>query len=296
MEINKNYTSPIVVHDLYKKYKKGNVLANNNISLQVNQGEILGLLGANGAGKTTLDRQITTEVIPTSGSIKVFGIDVVKNPTEAKSLMGILPQEQKPYDRYTVYHLMRIFGKMRGLSSADAKFRADELTDYLYLSEYRNTLVSNLSGGLRRRLLIGIASLAKPKLFLLDEPTTALDPKSRRDVWNILKDYKNQGSTLVLTTHYMEEAEALCDRVGIMRNGKLFAIDTVQNLKTRLGYKYKLSYRVNSTENIEKTIYGAEDSELLYKIRNMNVSNYAVSETTLEDVYLAITDSLLNPE
>ena len=222
MEITNNDASqavlPLVVEKINKQYK-GGVKANIDISLSINPGEILGILGPNGAGKTTLVRQITTELLPTSGSIRVFGIDVVAEPIRAKNVMGIVPQEAELYESLSVKQTLRIFGKLRGLNNQDANRRADELISDLRLEEHRNVIGMKLSGGLKRRVMVGLAALGNPQLIVMDEPTTGLDPQSRRGLWALLRDYRDRGATILLTTHYMEEAESLCDRVGIIQNG-----------------------------------------------------------------------------
>ena len=278
-------TLPLVVEGISKRYK-GGLWANRDISLTVRPGEVLGLLGPNGAGKTTLVRQITTELLPTSGEIRVFGMDVVREPTQVKSMMGIVPQEQTPYLFYSVYHLLRMFGKLRGLSPRQAKARSNELMAELDLEEHRNVRVELLSGGLRRRALVGIAALARPSLFVLDEPTTGLDPHSRRDVWSLIRKYREEGATVLLTTHYMEEAEMLCDRVGIIQDGRLFALDTVPNLRALHGYEFKVTYSVNG--DLE-TVYGKDDRELVARVQSRGISQFSVARTNLEDVYLALT-------
>ena len=156
--------SPLEIRDLNKRYKSG-VWANRDITLNAEPGEILGILGPNAAGKTTLVRQITTELLPTSGEVRVLGHDVVAHPDTVKALLGIVPQEAELFDYLTVYQHLRIFGKLRGLFPRDAARRAEELVGDLRLDDHRNTEVKKLSGGLRRRLLIGIAALAWPPLM-----------------------------------------------------------------------------------------------------------------------------------
>ena len=280
---------PLVVAGICKQYR-GGVRANEDISFVVEPGEILGILGPNGAGKTTLVRQITTELMPTSGSIRVFGVDVVADPIRVKNMMGIIPQEGTLYPSLTVGQTFRIFGKLRGLSSRDAKVRADELVAELRLGEHRDVIGENLSGGLKRRVMVGIAALGNPGLIVMDEPTTGLDPQSRRDLWALLRDHRERGSTILLTTHYMEEAETLCDRVGIIQRGRLLALDTVQNLRAAHGFEFKVTYTTNGGDNKTHTIYGKDDGELLERIRAQGIRQFSVARTSLEDVYLALTD------
>ena len=279
---------PLALRNVSKQYSTG-IWANRDVTLTAEKGEILGLLGPNGAGKTTLLRQITTELFPTTGEIRVFGHDAVTEPNVVKGLMGIVPQEGTLFGYLTVYHHLRIFGKLRGLSSKRASQRADELITELRLEEHRNVLAEKLSGGLKRRVLIGIAALANPPLMVLDEPTTGLDPQARRDLWSVLRRYRENGATVLLTTHYMEEAEALCDRVGIISHGHLLALDTVANLRASRGYEFKLTYSREGSGAEPDVIYGSDDGELIERVRGMGINQFNVSQTNLEDVFLALT-------
>ena len=171
-----------------------------------------------------------------------------------------------------------IFG-LRGLSSV-------ELIADLRLEEHKDKPTDELSGGLKRRLLVGIAALVDPPLMVLDEPSAGLDPEARHDLWDLLRGYRRQGATVLLTTHNMEEAEVLCDRVGIIQDGSLLALDTVPNLKARHGFAYKITFDVDAKT---ETTYGASDKELVEQVQDRGIRQYAVSRTTLEDVYLGLT-------
>ena len=278
---------PVEVQNLNKQYKKG-PWANRDISLTVEWGEVLGILGPNGAGKTTLVRQITTELVPTSGNVYVMGHDAVAEPNLVKSFLGVVPQEANLFYGLSLWHHLRIFGKLRGLSRRNAVRRAEELISQLGLGEHRDKPSERLSGGLRRRLLVGIAALAEPPLLVLDEPTTGLDVESRRSLWELLRSYKRPDSGVLLTTHYMEEAEALCDRVGIIQGGRLLALDTVANLRSSLGFDYKATYESDAGT---QTLYGDDERALVEQLRERRVDQYAIGRTTLEDVYLAITNA-----
>jgi len=253
-------------------------------------GEILGILGPNGAGKTTLVRQITTELLPTSGSVHIMGYDAVTEPNEVKALLGVVPQEGRLFEHLTVRQHLRIFGKLRGLTPKHAAARAEELVVGLRLEDYGNTSIAKLSGGMRHRILIGLAALAHPPLMVLDEPTTGLDPQSRRDLWSLLRGFREQGSSVLLTTHYMEEAEALCDRVGIIKAGELIALDTVANLSASLGFSYKITYSPDEKPGEFVTVYGSDNEELVEQVRAQGVNDYAVARTNLEDIYLAFVE------
>ena len=280
---------PLAVENINKQHK-GGIKANTDISLSVRPGEILGILGPNGAAKTTLVRQITTELIPTSGSIRVFGIDVVAEPTRAKNVMGIVPQEAELYESLSVKQTLRIFGKLRGLNSKDANRRAEELISDLRFEEHPNVVGMKLSGGLKRRSMVDLAALGNPRLIVMDEPTTGLDPQSRRDLWTLLREYRERKSTIPLTSHYMQEAESLCNRVGIIQNGRLLALDTVPNLKAAHSYEFKITYSTNGNENKTNTIYGKSDQELVEQVQAKGIRQFNAARTSLEDVYLALTN------
>jgi len=282
---------PLEVRSLSKRYK-GGVWANRDINLTGNPGEILGILGPNGAGKTTLVRQITTELLPTSGSIHVLGHDVVREPSKVKASLGVVPQESGLFDYLTVYQHLRIFAKLRGLKPLESGAKAEQLIQDLDLIEHRNVPVANLSGGLRRRLLVGIAALAQPPVMVLDEPTTGLDPQSRRNLWSALRTYREQGAFVLLTTHSMEEAEALCDRVGIIQEGRLLVLDTVEGLRANYGLQFKVTYFPNGSARDGVTLYGADDQELVARVRGMGFQQFFVGRTNLEDVYLAVTGGI----
>ena len=276
---------PVEVRGLDKTYRNG-THANRDITLSVRRGELLGILGPNGAGKTTLVRQITTELVPTSGDVRVFGIDAVAHPNRVKGLMGVMPQEANLYYQLSVRHHLRIFGKLRGLPRREASGRARELIHDLRMEQHRDKAANELSGGLRRRLLLGIAALADPPLMVLDEPSAGLDPESRHALWKLLRSYRRRGATVLLTTHYMEEAEALCDRVGIIQDGRLLALDTIANLRADHGFEYKVVYEADDRTH---TVYGADDASLVRQVQSDGIREYSVSRTTLEDVYLGLT-------
>ncbi len=275
----------VEVANLTKQYRDGTV-ANRDISFTVQAGEFLGILGPNGAGKTTLVRQITTELFPTAGHVRVFGIDAVSQPNEVKRYMGVMPQEAGLSFGLSVRHHLRIFGKLRGLPAKLASRRAEELISTLGLQEHRDKSADHLSVGLRRRVLLGIALLADPPLMVLDEPSAGLDPEARHDLWDRLRDAHRSGTTILLTTHNMDEAEVLCDRVGIVQDGSLLTLDTVESLKAAYGYQYKITF--DSAAGTE-TVYGSDDRTLVQQVQAKGIRQYTVARTTLEDVYLSLT-------
>jgi len=187
------------VRGLVKQYADG-TRANRGIDLDVRSGEVVAVLGPNGAGKTTFLRQLTTELRPSGGTIRVFGIDVVAEPQRAKRLMGITPQEAGMFESLTVREHLQLFARLKGLARRAADAATTEVIALLALSEHERRSVGSLSGGLRRRILIGLALLGDPPLLVLDEPTTGLDPASRRTVWSVLRQIVQQGTTVVLST------------------------------------------------------------------------------------------------
>ena len=269
--------------DLVALRKRVTTLLNLESSLDA---EMLAIGLSSGADEICLVPENRQE-ITTEG-----GLDVVADPTAAKRLLGVMPQESDFFDYLTVYQHLRILAKLRGIKPRDAGARADQLIEDLDLVEYRNMTADRLSGGLRRRVLLGIAAIAQPPVMVLDEPTTGLDPQSRRSLWSLLRKYREQGAFVLLTTHSMEEAEALCDRVGIIQGGRVLALDTVANLRANHGFQYKITYFPNGSTSDGVTLYGANDQELVSRVMGMGIQQYSVGQTNLEDVYLAITGGM----
>ena len=277
------------IEGVSKRYADG-TWANREVSLTINQGEIVTLLGPNGAGKTTLVRQITTELLPTSGEIRVLGHDPVSEPNAVKALLGVVPQDAGLYWDLSAKQHFRLLGKMRGLPGRRARARADELVRSLGLEEHADKATQTLSSGLKRRVMIGIATCAEPPILVLDEPTTGLDPEARRDLWALIREYRREGRTVLLTTHYMEEAEALSDRTGIILKGRLAAIYTLQNLRAAHNLEFKITFRRDGSHDEDESIFGLDDGELVNRVRSMGVTEYSVSRATLEDVYLTLIE------
>jgi len=277
----------IDVRDLSKRYRDG-VLANDGIELSIPRGAVFGVLGPNGAGKTTMVRQITGELAPTSGAIRVHGIDIVDRPLAAKALMGVVPQEANPYTHLKSFEHLTLFGRLHGLSRDDARRRAGELIALLGLGGHERVLTMHLSGGLKRKLLVGIALMAEPPVLVLDEPTTGLDPHSRREVWDVLASLPAQGTTILITTHYMEEAETLCDTVAVMGSGRILAMGTVEELRDLCRNQYRATYGGGNARR-RQTVYGLTHREVADELQQRGVREYTIGKTTLEDVYLELT-------
>ena len=218
----------IKLENLTKKF--GDLTAVNNLSFEILRGEIFGLLGKNGAGKTTTIKMLTLQLNPTSGQIFFEDKLPQGNEVAIKNLIGIVPQHLNFDQDLTVYENLELHARLYHLPKNLRQQKIDELLNFVELQKVKNSFVKSLSGGMKRRLLIIRALIHSPKILFLDEPTVALDPQVRRKIWELIQNLKAQGITIILTTHYIEEAEFLCDRVAIMNVGKLIALDTTKNL------------------------------------------------------------------
>ena len=206
----------------------------DGVSLEVRKGTVFGLLGANGAGKTTLVRIVATQLLPSAGGVRVLGYDAVKQPQMVRRRVAVVPQEGRPLLLQTPFEHIVTYLVSRGLGYGQAKRQADATLTALNLIQYRDTLCANLSGGLRQRVLIAMAMSSDAELLLLDEPTIGLDPIARIDVWNLIRKYVADGRTILLTTHYMDEAEQLSDSVAIINRGRLVTMGTPSEIKASL--------------------------------------------------------------
>ncbi len=277
------------VRGLVKHYSDG-TQANCGIDLDVRRGEVMAILGPNGAGKTTFLRQLTTELRPTSGAIKIFDIDAIAQPERAKRLMGITPQEAGLFETLTVREHLELFARLKGLSKREAWQQTDEIVVELGLVAEKGKRVGKLSGGQRRRILIGLALLGTPPLLVLDEPTTGLDPASRQEVWRSIRVAVSQGATIILSTHYMEEAEALSDRIGIISAGQLIALGSLNELFGRLDKSYRLSYRDPLDPFNEPAVhFFATFAAAQAHVAHEQLSEYSIARASLEDVYFTLT-------
>ncbi len=219
-----------IVHaqGLIKDY--GSLRAVHQIDFEITSGECFGFLGPNGAGKTTVMGIIHCFIPPTSGKVTVFGMDVTHHPSEIKARAGVMPQDNNLDPDLTVFENLIVYARYFDIQKKDSSRLAWELLDFVEMKEKADVKIQKLSGGMKRRLLLARSLINSPELLLLDEPTTGLDPHSRHAVWNRLNHLKSNGMTLILTTHYMEEAENLCDRVAIMDSGEIVTIDTPLSL------------------------------------------------------------------
>src|SRR5579863_1371199 len=221
--------------DLTKVYTGTDFRAVDELNLSVGVGEIFGLLGPNGAGKTTTAGILTTRVIPTSGSAFISNIDVVAHPALAKQLVGVVSQTNTLDRQLNVWENLYYHGRLFGIAAAESRQIADELLERFQLAKWGKASVYALSGGMAQRLMVARSIFHKPAVLFMDEPTAGLDPQSRLLLWDILRDLNAEGQTILLTTHYMEEADQLCGRVAIMDHGKVLALDTPARLKQGVG-------------------------------------------------------------
>jgi len=228
--------APIIrTEELTKVYPRADFAAVDRLNLEVEAGEIFGLLGPNGAGKTTTAGILTTRVVPTSGRAFVGGVDVAAHPALAKQLSGIVSQQNTLDRQLTVFENLYFHGRLFGMGSAVSRRVAGELLEQFQLEKWAKASVYALSGGMAQRLMVARAIFHRPAVLFLDEPTAGLDPQSRLALWGILESLNREGQTILLTTHYMEEADKLCDRVAIMDHGRILALDTPNALKRGLG-------------------------------------------------------------
>jgi ABC-2 type transport system ATP-binding protein len=223
--------SVIHTEDLTKVYQGTDFAAVDHLNLDVRAGEIFGLLGPNGAGKTTTAGMLTTRVVPTSGRAFLGGVDIAAHPALAKQLSGIVSQQNTLDRQLTVWENLYFHGRLFGIGAKASRRTADELLEQFQLSRWAKASVYALSGGMAQRLMVARAIFHRPSVLFLDEPTAGLDPQSRLALWELLGGLHEQGQTILLTTHYMEEADQLCDRVAIMDHGKILALDTPAALK-----------------------------------------------------------------
>ena len=226
-----------IIHtvDLTKVYAGSDFAAVDELNLSVAAGEIFGLLGPNGAGKTTTAGMLTTRVIPTAGRAYVGSVDVIGHPARAKQLIGVVSQTNTLDRQLTVWENLYFHGRLFGISAAESRRVADELLEQFHLTKWARASVFALSGGMAQRLMVARSIFHRPAVLFMDEPTAGLDPQSRLALWEILGELHAAGQTILLTTHYMEEAEHLCDRVAIMDHGRILALDTPAGLKRSVG-------------------------------------------------------------
>jgi lipooligosaccharide transport system ATP-binding protein len=227
MRASEQHTA-IVAKDLVKRY--GTLEAVRGVSFEVRQGEVVGFLGPNGAGKTTTVRMLSCFLPPTSGTATIFGVDVQQGPREVKRMLGICPQENNLDPDFNVLKNLTVYARYFGLTGRPARERAREILSQLALTDKLASQVEALSGGMKRRLILARALLNDPRVLILDEPTTGLDPQARHAIWDRIRAFRAAGTTVLLTTHYMEEAAQLCDRIILIDHGRILREGTPAGL------------------------------------------------------------------
>jgi ABC-2 type transport system ATP-binding protein len=271
----------IELQGLTKDY--GRIRAIDGLSFQIGRNEIFGLLGPNGAGKSTTIKILTTLVKPTGGRALLDDFDVVRSPLEVKKRIGVVPQENNLDRELSAFDNLRIYGLLHHLAGLEQKI--EEQLRSVGLWERRRDNIQTFSGGMQRRLMIARAALGGPRVLFLDEPTIGLDPQVRREIWNMIRRLRAQGGTVLLTTHYIEEAEALSDRVGILSRGKLIALDTPANLKKMVG-EFVVEYADRDGSRVYRMCASREDAQCHLQEAETEV---AMRRSNLEDVFVMLT-------
>jgi ABC-2 type transport system ATP-binding protein len=252
--------SILEAHDLQKKY--GDFTAVKGISFDIQEGEIFSLLGPNGAGKTTTISMLSTLYTPTSGDATIAGHSITKHPMAVKQVIGVIPQDIALYEDLTARENLLFWGQMYGLGGSPLNRRIDEVLEQIGLVDKAKDRIKTYSGGMKRRVNIGVGLLHKPRLLFMDEPTVGIDPQSRRAILETVKDLNKQGMTVLYTTHYMEEAQELSNRVGIIDHGELIALGTQKELTQQVGQTETLILHLGENDNAQalaKSIEGIKD-------------------------------------
>ena len=293
---------------LTKSYKGSKLPALNNISLSIDSKQIFTMLGRNGAGKTTFVRICATQLMPSSGRISVLGHDIVKCPDKVQNQISAIPQEGRPLRALTPWDHVYNWLRIRGESNSIAKEKAAQILKKLDLYDARNVPAMNLSGGMKQKVLVAMALAPDAQLLFLDEPTIGLDPVSRRQVWSAIKDWKDQDRTILLTTHYMDEAELLADYIVIIDKGKIIAKGTMNELRKIVPYELRIDVPkinldkrlmslgsvVDSGANFVRIFIYETDAEKIYdRALKMNIQ-FTVSPITLDDVFVYLVGNKNN--
>jgi len=312
----------VIAENLVKTYRKGAVRALDDLSLDVEEGTVLGVLGPNGAGKTTVVRVLSTLLVPDSGHATVGGIDVVKNPKAVRQIIGLSGQYAAVDETLTGWDNLVMFGQLYHLSAAQARVRATELLAQFSLADAARRPIKTFSGGMRRRLDLAASLIIRPKVLFLDEPTTGLDPRGRMEMWGVIEDLVREGVTLLLTTQYLEEADQLADDIVVIDRGRVIARGTSDHLKDQVGGE-RIEIVVaeanieKAKEVIEKVTHGRATVDLgLRKISvpvldgtqslitvirefdnvGIHALDLALKRPSLDDVFLSLTGHLAEVE
>ena len=295
-------SSVIIAENLVKRF--GEFVAVDRISFTVEEGEVFGFLGPNGAGKTTAMKMIQCVSPKTAGKLEVFGMDVNTSQSDIKRCLGVVPQETNLDPDFSVYENLMVYSRYFDMNRDDAKKVTDELLDFVQLNEKKDVNIEQLSGGMKRRLILARALVNKPRLLILDEPTVGLDPQARHLIWDKLRGLRDKKVTIVLTTHYLDEAAQLCDRLVIMDNGRILEEGSPQEI-----VKNNIGTDIVEVENGPEVTACLEDMTADYEIigdaiqvytddpqqvtahlfRECQLGKITARSATLEDVFLKLT-------
>ena len=304
----KNVLSVKNLNKIYKSNNSNSINALNNLNLDVKEGEIFGLLGPNGAGKTTFINILGGTVMKSSGDVNVWGFNLDKNPRQVRASIGIVPQEINLDPFFSPRKLLELQAGLYGVKKEDRI--TETILKLVSLENQANSYARSLSGGMKRRLLMAKALVHQPPIIILDEPTAGVDVELRKNLWDNVKSLNNQGVTIILTTHYLEEAEKMCDRIGILNKGNLVALDSTKNLLERIQTK-KVTFKINKKIEIKdevlkslKIIYNKENEicisyekskinieEIInfVKKENVQINDISTDDGDLEDIFLRLT-------
>lgn len=283
-------TVAVEMQGVWKRF--GQQVAVQDLSLQIPQGEVFALLGPNGAGKSTTIRMLTSLTRPSQGSIRVGGYDVVRDPVSVRRQIGVVLQPITLEAELTVWESLEFHARMHHISNPERQRRIDEWLEYVRLADRRQDKVKTLSGGMKRRLQVARALLHRPQILFLDEPTVGLDPQARRLLWEILRDLNRQGMTLLITTHYMEEAEELCDRIGIMDGGRLIELGSTEQLRAKYGEA--LLVRSCPGREVEYTFFPSLAEAQRQLEAEPDKTGLMVRPANLEDIFVRLTGRRLD--
>tara|TARA_Y100000591_G_scaffold72896_1_gene60602 strand:- start:631 stop:1560 length:930 start_codon:yes stop_codon:yes gene_type:complete len=308
-----NKKNVLYVKNLSKTYftdGEKSVVALNDLNLEVKEGEIFGLLGPNGAGKSTFINILSGTTMKSSGDVNVWGFDIDKNPRQVRASIGIVPQEINVDPFFTPRKLLELQAGMYGIRKKDRI--TDTILKIVSLEGQSKSYTRSLSGGMKRRLMVAKALVHKPPIVILDEPTAGVDVELRSNLWDNVRSLNKQGVTIILTTHYLEEAEKMCDRIGILNKGKLVALDSPKNLLKKIQTK-KVKFTVNKQVNIKSNIFNSlkissndkDNLSIIYEKNKINMNDLiqiiekqginiidiSTDDGDLEDIFLTLTKS-----
>lgn len=302
--------SIIDTRELRKTYQGADTEALGGVSIKIPRSTVFALLGPNGAGKTTFVRIVATQLLPSGGSATVLGYDVVREPAAVRRRIAVVPQEGRPHLLTTPFEHIVTYLVCRGMDFRGARSRADETLKSLDLMKYRDTICANLSGGLRQRVLIAMAMSSEADLLVLDEPTIGLDPVARLEVWNLVRRYVASGKTILITTHYMDEAEQISDSLAIINNGRVVSMGTPSEIKKRVAFTHSVVVKTGQEDLTEFEPYGRilrvgtgirvltsqEGASELTSVCLKKGVEVSVRQVTLEDAYISEVGPNLEPQ